>query len=193
MTPAERETAILALVPQVEGAAKAWARRTPVEYDDLKSVGMLGAIAAVDLFDASKGLHIKTYADWKIRSAIRDYLRRCHLLAGVRTHKNWDVTILRIRPRRALHQFGEGEVNPMLVDTLPAPGASPEALAIRSDLNTRMQAGIRQLRPNRRVVIAHMLAGERGRTAAAALGINESRVSQLRTSAVKHLQHVLAA
>jgi RNA polymerase sigma factor for flagellar operon FliA len=46
-----------------------------VQLDDLISVGTLGLISAIDRFDPSRDLKLKTYAEYKIRGAILDSLR----------------------------------------------------------------------------------------------------------------------
>jgi RNA polymerase sigma factor for flagellar operon FliA len=46
-----------------------------VSLDDLVSAGVLGLISAVDNFDPSQGVKLKTYAEYKIRGAILDSLR----------------------------------------------------------------------------------------------------------------------
>jgi RNA polymerase sigma factor (sigma-70 family) len=76
VTPAEREAAILSLRPQVEYLAGRRAlHQLSTTREELISAGWIGAISAVDLFDQERGLLLETYADWKIRSAILDYLR----------------------------------------------------------------------------------------------------------------------
>src|SRR5262249_57608420 len=46
-----------------------------VSLDDLVSTGVLGLIAAIDRFDPSQNVKLKTYAEYKIRGAILDSLR----------------------------------------------------------------------------------------------------------------------
>lgn len=43
--------------------------------DDLVSTGIVGLIGAIDRFDPSHGVKLKTYAEYKIRGAILDSLR----------------------------------------------------------------------------------------------------------------------
>ncbi len=72
-----REETILAHLPQVELLARRLHRRCPqVELEDLISEGTLGLIKAVDRFDPSRNLKVKTYAEHRIRGALLDYLRR---------------------------------------------------------------------------------------------------------------------
>jgi RNA polymerase sigma factor for flagellar operon FliA len=47
-----------------------------VSFDDLVSNGILGLISAIDRFDRSRNLQLKTYAEHRIKGAILDSLRR---------------------------------------------------------------------------------------------------------------------
>ena len=72
-----REAQILEHLPQVRLIARRIHERLPgnVSLDDLVSVGTLGLIAAIDRFDPTLNVKLKTYAEYKIRGAILDSLR----------------------------------------------------------------------------------------------------------------------
>src|ERR1700761_570957 len=72
-----REQLILEHLPQVKLIARRIHERLPVSVslDDLISTGVIGLIAAIDRFDASHNVKLKTYAEYKIRGAILDGLR----------------------------------------------------------------------------------------------------------------------
>jgi RNA polymerase sigma factor for flagellar operon FliA len=74
----ERERLILAHLPQVRTIARRIHARLPesVNLDDLISVGTIGLIAAIDRFDPSHNVQLKTYAEYKIRGAMLDSLRK---------------------------------------------------------------------------------------------------------------------
>ena len=74
---ARREHLILEHLSQVRLIAKRIHERLPVSVslDDLISTGILGLIAAIDRYDASHAVKLKTYAEYKIRGAILDSLR----------------------------------------------------------------------------------------------------------------------
>ena len=76
-TTAEREQLILEHLAQVRLIARRIHERLPesISLDDLISTGVVGLIAAVDNFDPSHGVQLKTYAEHKIRGAILDSLR----------------------------------------------------------------------------------------------------------------------
>ncbi len=73
----QREQLILENLPQVRLIARRIHERLPqtVCMDDLISAGTLGLIAAVDHFDPTQNVKLKTYAEHRIRGAILDALR----------------------------------------------------------------------------------------------------------------------
>ena len=72
-----RDQIILDHLPQVELLARRLHRRCPqVELDDLISAGTVGLIQAVDRFDPSRNLKLKTLAEHRISGALLDYLRQ---------------------------------------------------------------------------------------------------------------------
>jgi RNA polymerase sigma factor FliA len=72
-----REQLILEHLPQVKLIARRIHERLPgsVSLDDLISTGVVGLIAAIDRYDATHDVKLKTYAEYKIRGAILDSLR----------------------------------------------------------------------------------------------------------------------
>src|SRR5437660_9737692 len=77
MSEEERERIILEHLPQVRLIARRIQERLPenVSLDDLISTGVIGLISAIDNFDATQNVKLKTYAEYKIRGAILDSLR----------------------------------------------------------------------------------------------------------------------
>jgi RNA polymerase sigma factor FliA len=73
----ERERLILEHLPQVKLIARRIHERLPenVSLEDLISTGIIGLISAIDRFDESHNVKLKTYAEYKIRGAILDSLR----------------------------------------------------------------------------------------------------------------------
>jgi RNA polymerase sigma factor for flagellar operon FliA len=76
-SPLNREQLILEHLPQVKLIARRIHERLPVSVslDDLISTGVLGLIAAIDRYDPTQDVKLKTYAEYKIRGAILDSLR----------------------------------------------------------------------------------------------------------------------
>lgn len=76
-TPKEREQMIVQYAYLVKHIASRVAVRLPasVIFDELISAGSLGLIDAVDKYDQSKDVSLKTYAQYRIKGAILDELR----------------------------------------------------------------------------------------------------------------------
>jgi RNA polymerase sigma factor FliA len=72
-----RDELIIEHLPQVRLIARRIHDRLPesVSLDDLVSTGVIGLIAAIDRFDPTQNVKLKTYAEHKIRGAILDSLR----------------------------------------------------------------------------------------------------------------------
>jgi len=77
LTGEQRDQVILDHLPQVRLIARRIHERLPehINIDDLISAGTLGLISAVDNFDSSQNVLLKTYAEYRIRGAILDSLR----------------------------------------------------------------------------------------------------------------------
>ena len=73
----ERERLILENLPQVRLIARRIHERLPesVSLQDLVSTGTVGLISAIDRFDPTQNVKLRTYAEYKIRGAILDSLR----------------------------------------------------------------------------------------------------------------------
>ena len=73
----ERERLILEHLPQVRLIARRIHERLPesVNLEDLISTGAVGLISAIDRFDPTLNVKLKTYAEYKIRGGILDSLR----------------------------------------------------------------------------------------------------------------------
>jgi RNA polymerase sigma factor for flagellar operon FliA len=78
LDPAERERLLTDTLPEVRYIARRIRDRLPshVQFDDLLHAGILGLIDAVDKFDPSKNVQLKSYARFRIRGAILDSLRQ---------------------------------------------------------------------------------------------------------------------
>jgi RNA polymerase sigma factor for flagellar operon FliA len=76
-TAEQREALILQHLPQVRLIARRIHENLPdrVSIDDLISSGTIGLIAAIDNFDPTMNVKLKTYAEYRIRGAILDSLR----------------------------------------------------------------------------------------------------------------------
>ena len=83
---ASREQLILDHLPQVNWIAARIHEKLPgnTNLEDLISTGIIGLINAIDNFDPSLKVQLKTYAEYKIRGAILDSVRG---MDGIAPHK----------------------------------------------------------------------------------------------------------
>ena len=72
-----RESVVQEFLPGIRIQAMRLKMRLPshIEVDDLVSSGVIGLLDAMERYDASRGIKFKTYADFRIRGAMLDYLR----------------------------------------------------------------------------------------------------------------------
>src|SRR5271165_6895743 len=77
ITAEERERLIIEHLPQVRLIARKIHERLPdsIMLEDLLSAGVVGLINAIDNFDPSQNVKLRTYAEFRIRGAILDSLR----------------------------------------------------------------------------------------------------------------------
>ena len=89
----DRERLILEHLPQVNLIARRIYHRVPecVCLDDLISTGVVGLIKAIDQFDASHNVRLKTYAEYRIRGAILDGLRALDWAPRERRHRSKQI------------------------------------------------------------------------------------------------------
>lgn len=73
----DRETLVHEFLPGIRYHASSLKVRLPqnVEMEDLVSSGVEGLLDAAEKFDSSRGIKFKTYAEFRIRGAMLDYLR----------------------------------------------------------------------------------------------------------------------
>jgi len=76
-SPKQRDAMITGYAPLVKHIAGRMAMRIPssISFDELISAGCLGLIDAIDRYDPSKEVDLKTYAAYRIKGAILDELR----------------------------------------------------------------------------------------------------------------------
>src|SRR5918992_810295 len=73
----KRDELIMENMEQVKLIARRIHQKLPgnVNLEDLVSAGTVGLIMAIDRYDPTQGVKLKTYAEYKIRGAILDSLR----------------------------------------------------------------------------------------------------------------------
>lgn len=179
-----REKAILQNLDLVKGMARRFQRRVPpcVTFDDLSSAGMVGLIHAVDRFDQARGLTFKSYAQHRIRGAMQDFLRDEDPLSRTERKRVRDCA-----HALAATGYGNSTSNVSIDDVHPrylaAPGST--SFAVRPELQAAR--GHLSARENRVVTLLYDF-GWKNREVATDLGVNESRISQIKQRAFSKLR-----
>ena len=109
----EREQLILQQMPQVRLIARRIHDRLPetVCLEDLVSTGVVGLISAIDRYDPSHGVKLKTYAEYKIRGAILDSLRGLDWAPRQQRHRSKQIEGAIARLEQVLQRCpGEEEI-----------------------------------------------------------------------------------
>jgi len=211
----EREKLLAEHLPEVRYIARRIHGRLPlhVPFEDLLHAGVIGLIDAVDKFDPSKQVRLKSYAKFRIRGAILDSLRA----------SDWSPRSLRRQARRleeAHRQVStalgrspsEMELAQQLDMALPdfqhllgdlrgldlgsvwayrpnGSDADPFFLCLQSEMKSHLENAMDYLEERERQVLALYYVEELTmKEVGAVLGIGESRVSQIHSAAVMRLR-----
>ena len=176
-------------------------------YAELVCAGAEGLLQAVERFDPTRGYRLSTFAVARIDGAIRDYLRREAAVPRSVTDTARRVASARIRVesrigRRATSVEVAEELGVLMAeyqemaawsamavvaypDDLPAPGSEEP----RRELALWLRDAVAALPPAERCVITLAYFEDRpAREIAAALGVSESRISQIRSRALARLR-----
>jgi RNA polymerase sigma factor for flagellar operon FliA len=179
-----RETTIVQHLGHVRVLAGRLRSQVPrcITFDDLVGAGTIGLIQAVDRFEASRGLEFGTYAKHRIRGAMLDFLRGEDPLSRTERRKIQTAGV----PERALPVTVSLEQFPaQLRDGYVQAGCSSSRVADRVDLE--QARGCLSARENRVISLLFDLDWL-SRDVASELGVNESRVSQIKKSALSKLR-----
>jgi len=179
-----------------------------VDHEDLYSAGVLGLLDAHAKFDPRKGVKFETYAVWRIKGAVLDQLRALDWVSRSmrRKARNLDGVTRKLDQKlgRAASEeevaremkMSRGEFYRLLDHVRGAVLVSLDES--RSDVESRLEQEqarlvilrtLDQLPEQERLVVAlyyyeHLTLNEIGR----ALGISESRVSQVHSRAMARLR-----
>ena len=226
--PADRERLLLEHLPQVRYLARRIHDRLPakVQMEDLVHAGVVGLIDAVDKFDPSKNVQLKSYAQFRIRGAILDSLRELdwsprHLRRQARrieeAHREIKLRLGReaSEPELAAHlgitlldcQRLLGELRGLDLESLPADfpeaafgggstghrihaaGEDPFLICLNSEMKSLITNALGDLSDKERRVIAMYYFDELTmKEVGDALGVGESRVSQIHSVALARLR-----
>jgi RNA polymerase sigma factor (sigma-70 family) len=136
MTAASLDNRIRDLTPLVKHIAGRYSPLPGTDHDDLVQVGMLGAWAAIETFDESRGVPFEAYVAKKIQWSVVDYVR--------------------VRPKSKKRRELDTVVN-VPTDMLPSKDADPLELACQQETLREVAQGLRDLpAPHRRAFVAQL-------------------------------------
>ena len=194
-----RKDLIVEHLPLVRKVASRIYRRLPegvVEFEELVNTGVIGLIKAIERYD-SKRARFSTYAYIKIRGEILDYLRKQDFLPrSVREKlkkkefhelKEEVITLISIEEKL----FGNSE-RYSIKDTLVSDLPDPEDEVLKEEAKRVLASAVSQLSEKEQLVLQLIFVEELDLKAIGEiLGVSVSRVSQIKTGALKKLRKIL--
>jgi RNA polymerase sigma factor for flagellar operon FliA len=181
-----REAIIVQHLTHVYALAKRLRSQVPpcITLDDLIGAGTIGLLQAADRFQPSRGLQFATYAKHRIRGAMLDFLREEDPLSRTERYRT-----------RTANPTAEGTLPTTIsLEQLPAHeprGEHAPARYFSTRFADRVDLGrARQCLSDRenRVISLLFDLDWQNRDVARKLGVNESRVSQIRQAALSKLR-----
>lgn len=191
MSSEARDALILEHVPLVRFLARRLHRTLPrsVDYEELLSEGMLGLIDAVDRYDPATGNQFSTYAKFRVRGAMLDWLRSSTWLsrADIQRSRDGERVVLLVSLEDPIEIDGDLKVHDVLAGE---DGTTAHTKALGSEV-LRAVAGLpeRQQHIVLRSICDEVPLSQIG----AELGICKARVSKLRSSSIQTLQRAARA
>ncbi len=188
-------------LPLVKKIANRIFRRLPgglVEFDDLVNTGVIGLIKAVNNYDSSRA-RFSTYAYIKIRGEILDFLRsldftsrrtRERIKRGEKEKLLYDdiTSIVSIEEKlfKGVDKF-------RIADTLASKEKTPEEVALINDLKERLSKALSRLDEREKLILQLIFVEELDlKSISEVLNISVSRVSQIKSAALKKLRKLLS-
>lgn len=164
-----------------------------VEYGDLLSDAVIGLIDAISKFDYTKGVKFNSYANRRIFGEILDAQRL----------RDWKARSHRDKEKKAINPVDVGEMG-YLQDMFENSGFEPRSLAAKIDIEkvenridtknilNKIKGNFDSLTDTeRKVIILYYVKNMRIGEIGVRFGVSESRISQLKTNALKKLARVL--
>ncbi|WP_457621908.1 sigma-70 family RNA polymerase sigma factor [Persephonella sp.] len=191
----------LSLVKKV--ASKIYSRlpKGDIEFDDLVNTGIIGLMKAIDRYDKDKA-KFSTYAYIKIRGEILDYLRSLDIVPRTVRDKikkekadkdeplPLSTSAVMVSIEKALSTKDE---NLKLIDTLVSKKETPEEEVIKDDLKEKLREVVNLLNEKEKRVLQMLYFEELDfKTVANELNISVSRVSQIKSEALKKLRNIFS-
>lgn len=216
---ASEQTMVTENLGLVHHIASRAVHRFPADFDrdDLVQVGTMGLIEAVRRFDPERGVRFSSFAGRRIEGAITDYLRSNDWAPrSVRSHRRLlamaegrgatsDDEISRlsgldagaVRRVRADVERASLLSFERIVDAgadLDANGRTIDADLLQRESLAALRAALDLLAPRQRMLVeAHFLDGRTLTEIGEAMGVSQSRASQLKAEALSALRRHLAS
>lgn len=194
-----RKELVIENLPLVRKVASRIYSRIPegvVEFEDLVNTGVIGLIKAIDNYDSKKA-KFSTYAYIKIRGEILDYLRKLDFLPrSVREKlKNGAASEIREEVISLISieekLFGNSE-RYSLKDVISSEEPEPEELLLKEDAKRILSSAISKLSDKEQLVLQLIFVEELDlKSISEILGVSVSRVSQIKTGALKKLKKLI--
>lgn len=166
----EQQALIVDSLPRVRGVVHRlmlrmpWAAQTHELFEDLQQEGVIGLIQSIDRFDPSNGAAFWTFAHTRVEGAMLDALRR---IAG--RSRNGGSCVYFV--------------------SLPEGHASHDRALDQSEAVADVESLLEHLPPRESNVVRRSYLQEHTmREIGQSMGVNGSRVSQLRTRAVQRMR-----
>ncbi len=195
-----KDQIILENLPLVKKVASKIYYRLPkgeIDFDELVNTGIIGLMKAIDRYDKDKA-KFSTYAYIKIRGEILDYLRSLDVMPrsmrekikeeNLEEGKNLPLskTAIMVSIEKAIVS---GDEEFKIVDTLTSDRISPEEEVIRDDLREKLLKAIDMLNEKEKITLQMLFFEEKPlQEVAEVLNVSVSRVSQIKSEAVKKLK-----
>lgn len=224
----ERDRILLEHFPQVRRIARRIHDRLPrhVPFDDLVQSGVLGLIEALNNFDPTRNVQLKSFAHLRIQGAILDSLREQDWSPRTLRKKGRQIEqadqTLRLRLARTpsepelaaelnlsleelqhlvgdLHGLdlaslqalsgGDGNLNEWSSSLVSPHEEDPWHLCLRAEMIALLRQALAELPPRKRQALTlYHFQGLTMKEVGAALGVGESRVSQIHSAAIARLR-----
>ena len=200
MEKKEREKLILDNISLVKKVASKIYYRLPkgdIEFDDLVNVGVIGLMKAIQRYDKDKA-KFSTYAYIKIRGEILDYLRSLDIVPRTVRDKikkeppleeGKPVPLSNTAVMVSIEKALSSDESLKIVDTLVSNRETPEEEVIKEDQKEKLMYAVNLLSEKEKKVLQMLYFEERDlKTVAKEINVSVSRVSQIKSEAIKKLK-----
>ncbi|SNZ08116.1 RNA polymerase, sigma 28 subunit, SigD/FliA/WhiG [Persephonella hydrogeniphila] len=202
MDKKEREKLILDNLSLVKKVASKIYYRLPkgdIEFDDLVNVGVIGLMKAIEKYDKDKA-RFSTYAYIKIRGEILDYLRSLDIVPRTVRDKikkeppleeGKPVPLSNTAVMVSIEKALSSDESFKIIDTLVSGRETPEEEVIKEDQKEKLLKALELLSEKEKKVLQMLYFEEKDLKAVAEeINVSVSRVSQIKSEAIKKLKSV---